>query len=406
MTLRNDGTHPTKTISYTDKLNEMKILRIIGLIGWGCLTALSLQAQKKVPHNFRYAAEASEEGSLKELTQVSHSGTNSIRLFFEDVQLGPNSYLLLKGSDGAEQKLNAEALQHWSNSSAYFNGQSVKVSLYQAAGEEVVVKLKELKVNERATNPNANAVTTTTVTTAQARTQANQDLPSWAAAVGRFTDGVEAKGTGWIAANGAIVTDWGYSGPDLGLDDDFDYEDYDIIEFNVPLSNPNGSINHSNPEDQYPINKNNHFWRVIEGRENLTGQSLGYIRIKFYRVSLLWKALEQAGYTIIEALPNSTGKRPGERIGEYLQVLKHNTGPYTEGMTFDILHYGSIDGEEESQTLQKVSVTAENQRSFVRSISDKDRFLVYNTAIPSVWDEQIKRRPNCISRWQRSSRYT
>ena len=220
----------------------MKLLKTLCLIGWVSLFSLSLQAQKKVPQSFQYAAEASEEGTLKELTQVSYSGTSSIRLYFEDVQLGPNSYLLLKGSDGAEQKLNAEALQNWSNSSAYFNGQSVKVSLYQAAGEEVEVKLKELKVNERATTPKANAVTTTT--TAQARTQANQDMPPWAAAVGRFTDGVEANGTGWIAANGAIVTDNRHGGLNdayyAEVEDHHLLDQFDIIEFNVPLSNADG----------------------------------------------------------------------------------------------------------------------------------------------------------------------
>lgn len=385
------GTHLMKPISYSDKLNEMKIFRIICLIGWGCLTALSLQAQKKVPHSFQYAAEASEEGELKELTQVSYSGTSSIRLYFEEVQLGPHSYLLLKGSDGAEQKLNAEALQNWSNSSAYFNGQSVKVSLYQAAGEEVTLKLKELRVN-KSTQTSQKTNTSTLAIENQARIESKPYLPSWAAAVGRFTNGETSYGTGWIAANGAIVTDLNYGGAD-DIEVGGGYEminEYDIIEFNVPASNRDGTVNHPAPDDQYPLNKGYHLYRRIEGRKELKG--FNFIRIQRYDIGGVNAV---GGYTIVEALPNSTGLRPGERIGEYFQVIRHSTGLQMDNLEMELFHYSRNNLGPINQTLRKSTVELRNPFGWLTYVSDKNRFLVYDTPTvhPGFWDRDMEGAP-------------
>jgi len=369
----------------------MKIFRIICLIGWGCLTALSLQAQKKVPHSFQYAAEASEEGTLKELTQVSYSGTSSIRLYFDEVELGPNSYLLLEGSDGAEQKLNAEALQNWSNSSAYFNGQSVKVSLYQAAGEEVTLKLKELRVN-KSTQTSQKTNTSTMAIENQARIESKPYLPSWAAAVGRFTDGVTSYGTGWIAANGAIVTDLNYGGID-DIEVGAGYEminEYDIIEFNVPASNRDGTVNHPSPDNQYPLNKDYYYWRIIEGRLEYVG--MGFIRIQRYDIA---GDPAVGGYTIVEALPNSTGQRPGERIGEYFQVLRHGTGLQMDNLEMELFHYSRNDLGPINQTLRKSTVELRNPNAWLTYVSDKNRFLVYDTPTvhPGFWDRDMEGAP-------------
>ncbi|MEM9834198.1 MAG: FlgD immunoglobulin-like domain containing protein, partial [Bacteroidota bacterium] len=375
----------------------MKTFRIILLIGWGCLATLSLQAQKKVPHSFQFQAEAREEGELKELTQVSYSGTSSLRLYFDKVQLGPNSYLLLEGSDGAQQKMDSQALKNWRNSSAYFNGQSVKVSLYQAASEEAVVKLKEMKVNEKENNHKVSQVSL--ANTSQARMEDKQDISPWATAVGRFTDGTFVHGTGWIAANGAIVTDNRFGGrnfaaSDAGGNSDL-LEKYDIIEFNVPLSNPDGTVNHPSPEDQYPINTESELYRLIEGKT--MGFYEGAIKIKTYDYDFGNQTRHvNGGYTIMEALPNSTGKRPGERLGQYFQVLRHNSGWVMNGMEMELFHYGRFDdGGIGNRTRQKVSVVLNDPNDWLKRVSDKDRFLVYNTPvlIEYFWDENMEGAP-------------
>jgi hypothetical protein len=185
----------------------MEKLKIILLIGMVCFASFPLLAQKKVSYSFRYQTDSTRQGKLQEVTQVNYPNTTSIRLYFEGAQLGEESYLLLEGRDGAQQKLDAEALKNWRNSSAYFNGGQVKVSVYQAPGDSVTFKVKELMVNEGVKGGEAQArkITAPPASTASIGEFNQADLPH-AAAVGRFTNGSNSFGTGWIAPNGAIVT--------------------------------------------------------------------------------------------------------------------------------------------------------------------------------------------------------
>ncbi|MEM6845725.1 MAG: T9SS type A sorting domain-containing protein [Bacteroidota bacterium] len=397
----------------------MKIFRTLCLIGWASLVSLSLQAQKKVSYSFNYSSEAGEASKLKELAQVSYSGTSSIRLYFEEVQLGTKSYLLLEGSDGAEQKMDATALKNWSNSSAYFNGQSVKISAYQAEGEAIVVKLKEIKVNEQGANRKMVPIHHTSA--AQARTTDDDDdnLGYWSEAVGRFTDGVGARGTGWIAANGAIVTDNNFGALEsTSYTDGNHLERYDIIEFNVPPSNPDGTVNHPAPEDQYPLNIDNFYWRRKQGTTTVDGIDwIKFLRVRKYPQPIdpidndlseeayntnIWNYWV-GGYTILEALPNSTGKRPGERIGKYFQpradflMEPEELGTETE---MDLFHYAAHNQTgATSQTLQKTKIILNDNSLDWMSMYDglldnpnAHHFLLYDTPNPSpdFWDEHME----------------
>ncbi|MEM9674574.1 MAG: T9SS type A sorting domain-containing protein [Cyclobacteriaceae bacterium] len=322
----------------------MKNIRKLVLVGWGWLAALSLWAQEKVPYSYQFQAPAAEEEKLQEITQVSYANTHSMRLFFENVQLGKNSYLLLEGSDGAKQKLNAQALQNWNNSSAYFNGQNVKVSIYQAAGEEVTLQLKELKIvvadqnGQQKARSNTRPKKITTPTLASASTglysPPSEPIPAtgpYTDAIGRFTNGSNSLGTGWIAANGAIVTTRENVQRIIN-------HGYDIIEFNVPLSNEDGSVNHPAPEDQYP---------VIADVKYLDNATLAQFVFKHKYAPHDSRIMSWA---IAEALPNGTGMRPGERQQQYFQVV-NNPGSFainamddkqltTAGIYVDVLHYG------------------------------------------------------------------
>ncbi|MEO0331320.1 MAG: hypothetical protein AAF223_06500, partial [Bacteroidota bacterium] len=337
----------------------MKDIRILVLVGWGCLAALHLHAQKKVPQSYQFQAPASEEAKLQEITQISYANTNSMRLFFENVQLGENSYLLLEGNDGAKQKMNAQALQNWNNSSAYFNGQNVKVSVYQATGEEVALQLKEIGVdqeikthvkhqkvsesNASLPNPPSNSVDT-------------EEMP-WAAAVGRFTNGSDVLGTGWIAPNGAIVTSRDVAQNVIN-------NGFDVIEFNVPLSDPDASVNHPDPEDQYPVVPD-HFYFTNETLANFT-----------FKHSVGGEEIRIISWAILEALPNGTGLRPGERQQQYFQIVT-NPGSFVSGsesFEVDLLHYG--DYPEDTyvylagapyRTLRKVTTNLFSQKEFVVS---------------------------------------
>jgi len=58
-----------------------------------------------------------------------------IRIYFGNVQLGPGSFLRLQSElDGQVQDLDGAALERWSRSSAYFNGDAVTVQVVGAPG--------------------------------------------------------------------------------------------------------------------------------------------------------------------------------------------------------------------------------------------------------------------------------
>ncbi|WP_302042757.1 hypothetical protein, partial [Rhodocytophaga aerolata] len=121
----------------------MKKLSILILLGMVCIAAIPGMAQKMVPYSFRFeqGADSLKERELKVLTQVSYASAVSLRLYFTGTHLGENSYLLLEGADGAKQELHKQDLENWQYSSAYFNGNAVKVSLVAVTGEKNTVHI-------------------------------------------------------------------------------------------------------------------------------------------------------------------------------------------------------------------------------------------------------------------------
>ncbi|RIV19955.1 T9SS C-terminal target domain-containing protein [Fibrisoma montanum] len=343
-----------------------------------CLFGRSAMAQKMVTHSFRYQGDTSGHGQLRFLTQVTQPNTTFLRLYFTGTQLGDGSYLVLEGTDGARQELRKPDLDNWHYSSAYFNGQSVNVSLFAAAGERNTVCVSGVKV----TNPQAvqarNARQATgnfgTTTRAVASTSANlTETHPHAKAVGRFTNGSTWYGAGWIAPNGVIVTS-------SNVFTNSDPNEDKIIEFNVPPS-VGGTPVHSSPQDQYPLNisKPNRDG-LFTFKEEPKGPHGYYIG--------------DYGWWVIEPLPNSiTGLRPGERQQEYFRVAL-NPGNFTidskgdGGIPVDIFHYGAYSGGLEgaddltTRTLQLMETSLLRQNEFISVVTpDRDRFVLYGTPL-------------------------
>lgn len=354
-------------------------------MGMVCLASIPLMAQKKMTYTFQYKADSAQQGTLKEVTQINYPNTTSVRLYFEDTQLGNESYLLLEGSDGAQQKMDAQALKNWSYSSAYFNGGKVKVSVYQAVGDSLVTfKLKEIKVDEgpkdnaEETASSARKVTTQSATHSNAAESNPADIP-YGAAVGRLTNGNRVGGAGWIAPNGAIVTSrQGYK---------LISEGFDIIEFNVPLSNKDKSVNHPGPEDQYPLKVDE---AVFTSRDV-------YVKRVYWSVWSPHYLLTHLGFAIVEALPNGTGLRPGERQQEYFRVIKNPNERTVEATDREIdafSYSGLFDVYPESPysynfVLQKRSSTLLKVKDHVQNFTpDTDEILIYNLYGQNVqWDK-------------------
>lgn len=303
-----------------------KRIRIL-LIGIALVTSFSLRAQKMMPHSFQYRADSTQQGSIKVVSNVSYPNAASIRLYFEDVSLGDKSYLLLEGADGAQQRLDARALENWHNTSAYFNGGQVKISVHQANGESpVAFKLKEVKVSEEIAAANIQQMHGASLNTQASTSDAAQmqsDIP-YGKAIGRLTNGNRVGGAGWIAPNGAIVTS--RRGYQL-----IEESGFDIIEFNVPLSDKDQSVNHPAPEDQYPLKMDGAVYtsRHVQIKRDIGGP--------YHLESAL-------GFAVIEALPNSTGLTPGERQNEYFLIaLNPDEGSIeSEDIYVDIFSYTGL----------------------------------------------------------------
>ena len=348
----------------------MKKLKTITVLGMVCFFCICASAQKKVPHGFQYQSTAVEKDMLKEVTRVSHNNAASIRLYFENVLIGPNSYLLLEGSDGAQQKLDARALKNWRNSSAYFNGAEVKISVYQAAGEQATFTVKEVKVIEGSLDQTMNSTKASTKSAASSSVeQSSLEEMSHAAAIGRLTNGSRVGGAGWIAPNGAIVTS--RQGYQLISDG------FDIIEFNVPLSNQDGSVNHPAPDDQYPLKVDD---AVYTSREV-------HVKRVYWSVWSPHYLLSSLGFAVIEALPNSKGQTPGERQQMYFRIAQ-NPGEFTVESTdvnIDVFSYAGLfdvypaSPDSYNFALQmRSSVLLEVKDHISISTPDKEDILLYN----------------------------
>ncbi|WP_298311200.1 T9SS type A sorting domain-containing protein [uncultured Aquimarina sp.] len=192
--------------------------------------------------------------------EVSETGATWLRLFFKDVNLGNHSTITITSKlDGATQTLTAQTIKDWNNSSAYFNGDAVTVTLSVASNDKSVgINISALSVGEL--DP-----------TVKSQCGSNDDrVDANDAAIGRI---VPIGCTGWIITNGKLVT----AGHCVS-------SRAEIIEFNVPKSNPDRTIVHPGPEDQYPIGNfvspypnspsTANDWAVFEGFANSqTGQT-------------------------------------------------------------------------------------------------------------------------------------
>lgn len=173
---------------------------------------------------------SSNKSNSKIITEtISEKGATWLRLFFKDVNLGAKSTVTITSAlDGATQTLTAETIKDWKNTTAYFNGDKVIIKLTIAPGEKSIgLNIAEVGVGEE--DPNVKSQCGS----------ADDRVDSADNAIGRI---VPIGCTGWIITNGKLVT----AGHCLTSRSE-------IIEFNVPKSNPDRTIVHPGPEDQYPI---------------------------------------------------------------------------------------------------------------------------------------------------------
>ena len=163
-----------------------------------------------------------------------------IRLTFEEARLADGTVLRMTSlADGAIQHHTATTLEQWNDTSAYFNGNAVRIELIAQPGDE---QSRILITNVLIGPPPDGAMASQCGPT-------DDRLPSSDPRVARSSP---VGCTAWLisdASNCFITAGHCYSVASM-----------QICEFNVPLSNSNGSWNHPPPSEQYTVDHSSAQW--------------------------------------------------------------------------------------------------------------------------------------------------
>ncbi|MCA9299894.1 MAG: hypothetical protein KDA28_12555, partial [Phycisphaerales bacterium] len=176
-------------------------------------------------------------------TVIEEPGAPWLRLRFDDVRLDGDAYLRVTSlEDEAVQFLFREHIRQWRSTSAYFNGNAVRVELIAGPDEGGHVVIDEVMAGVVGGQRSQCGPT-------------DDRLPSDDARVGRI---MPVTCTAWIIddCNHCLFTAGHCS------------SQVEVMQFNVPLSDSNGSINHPPPEDQYPVDPTSHQTNFGQGVGN------------------------------------------------------------------------------------------------------------------------------------------
>ncbi len=171
---------------------------------------------------------------------LSGDGAPWVRVRFSRAVLQEGSYVLITSlKDGDYQILNAQSMAEWYNHSAYFNGDAVQVSLYAGAGtQDNQLDVAELILGEW-----------------------EQSDGGAASQCGPTDDRVASS-----APERARLLNIGCTASLFSTDNCFITAGHcteslaNTVEFNVPLSQSNGTIVHPPVSDQYSVIQTSRQW--------------------------------------------------------------------------------------------------------------------------------------------------
>ena len=226
-------------------------------------------------------------------------------------QIRMTSYL-----DGATQHLNATTLQQWNNKSAWFNGSMVLVELIVQPKSNVAhVTIEGVMMIEQFVEEDRSICGST-----DDRELSYENRDARALPIGC---------TAWIIndANRTLLTAGHCTAGGIS--------DVEVIEFNVPISDSNGNIQHPGPEDQYasdPASLQSFYstigddWAYFGCFPNTeTGMTPYQAQNDFYVLSATAPAVNGQQITITGFGVTSSPVSP-----TYNQAQKTHTGPYAE----------------------------------------------------------------------------
>jgi len=185
-----------------------------------------------VAHDYAYRSPdglTAPQAGVAASHEVRIQGAEWLRLQFDPMRLPAGAVLRMTSlQDGAQQHLDATRLEQWQYSSAYFNGPAVRVELLAGAGGQAgafgITKVyagTQGEGTESQCGPTDDRVSSDAVDRARL-----------------LNIGCTAN----LMKQGCFITA-GHCLSSQSL--------VNVVEFNVPKSNANGSLNHPAPKDQY-----------------------------------------------------------------------------------------------------------------------------------------------------------
>ncbi|MGB0524978.1 MAG: T9SS type A sorting domain-containing protein [Flammeovirgaceae bacterium] len=206
--------------------------------------------------NFRYNYQAGITSNMTEKIELPKDASYG-RFIVASSSLGKYSRVIFTSlKDGETQELTAKQLAEWGNASAYFNGNEFTIQVIKDSRDEgkIFVNIDQVIAGFAPNQANQSQCGST-----------DNRTPFIDDAIGRI---VPIGCTGWLITNGKMVTA-GHCATSSAQ----------ILEFNVPPSNSNGSINHPPVADQFPIVQSSrqagssHDWGVYDLNQNSLGQT-------------------------------------------------------------------------------------------------------------------------------------
>jgi V8-like Glu-specific endopeptidase len=225
-----------------------------------------------------------------------------------DESVGTNSYLRMTSAfDGAVQHHRPTTISQWQNTSAYFNGEAVYLELIAQPGTGVNrVLIEEVTAGEGYFDP------TTTICEQDDRVLSYIDRNGRLMPITCTTWIIDDPNHQFISAGHCVS---GGNG--------------DYVQFNVPLSLSNGTLQHPGPEDQYAADSSS--LQYVNGG---VGNDWGYFGCYPNTETGLTPYQAQRAYYELASSPDPVSGQfiritgYGSDSGTYNHVQQTNAGPY------------------------------------------------------------------------------
>ncbi len=289
------------------------------------LTGLALaQTAPLVQQDLPYDLDSGELRNLAESRAVIFSEEITVpnaaylRLRFAVARLGqtprsgrPTQLRITSLDDGAVQNLNALQLDQWRNTSAYFNGDSLRLEVIADPGAEGIRLAIERVWAGPFTDPRDKSICGLT----------DERIPSSDPRNARI---IPIGCTGWLFDDARHT--FGTAGHCLG-------SGMQVVEFNVPLSTSTGALRHPGPEDQYAVDASS-----AQGYGNGPGDDWAYFGCFDNTETGMSAYLAQGvSYTLVNPPVSATGTiritgygtTDGSVPNSYNQAQKTHTGPFS-----------------------------------------------------------------------------